>query len=101
MAQRDYAQPAAAGASSAPSLSLLTLNIHHRRDLAGLAGLNYDLHPSIIFLQEVHLLPPALTAVATSMGLTAWISEAGQRTMAVLSKLSYCHQHRGWFSSEN
>jgi hypothetical protein len=55
--------------------------------LVGLASLHYDLHPNIIFLQEVSLNQAALTAVAATMGLQVWYSAAGPRTMAVLSAL--------------
>jgi hypothetical protein len=69
--------PLAVGAAHGPSLSLLSLNTNRLRDLAGLAGLHSDLHPDIIFLQEVSLQPQALQAVAAALGLQALVSEAG------------------------
>jgi exonuclease III len=84
---RNEAAPAAAAAVEAATLYLLSLNTNRNFDLAGLAGLHADIHPDIIFLQEVAIPVASLRAVAATLGLQAWASVAGRRTIAVLS----CH----------
>jgi len=69
-------------------LTILSLNTMKLGDLAGLHSLVRELHPDLLFLQEVNLKEPDLQAVASSLGYKAYRSQQAQprRTIAILAR---------------
>ena len=73
---------------AAASLSVLSLNINHLADLAGLPGLLRELGPDFVFVQEVGVAGNSLSAAASSLGYKVHFStcENSRHTIAVLSR---------------
>jgi exonuclease III len=79
--------PGQAASADPAFITLLSLNTMKLRDLAGLHSLVRDLHPNIIFLQEVNTTEQELKDLAQSLGYNSFMSLRKQprRGIAVLA----------------